>query len=274
MGRPISGSPALAVRRFDSAGGFRDHVLRTPPGRRSTTEYLTRRPNGGPIAVRFTRRRLLGVAAAGAASAAGVAVASSGTVAHQSSTTVGSGPTIRVDWTETYNGAVVDAGSDDDGPALSIGNAYPGDSGSLAFRVRPESDGDIQATFSLAVTANEEHGRNEPELAAGDDTPDTGELADAIETAVWYDTGAFGVDGLGGCDGDRDAAETVLVDGSLADAGAELDDGVRLGGDCIPSGDGVCVGISWSLPAPVGNRIQGDSVGTTLSFTTASCDGQ
>lgn len=225
--------------------------------------------------MQFTRRRLLGAAAAGAASVAGVAVTSSDAVAHRSSTTVGSQPSLRVDWTVTYNGAVVEPGSDGDGPVLGIGNAQPGDSGSLAFRVTPEStDERVGAWFSLAVTANEENGRNEPERAAGDDTPDSGELADAVRTAVWYDTGSFGIDGLGGCDGGRYAGEAVLVDGSLTDAGDALADGVRLGGDCIPSDGGVCVGISWALPASAGNRVQGDSVDTALSFTVEPCGGQ
>ena len=226
--------------------------------------------------MRFTRRQLLAGAAVGAASVAGVAALSSDALAHQASTTIGSKPSIRVDWTETYNGAVVEHGDETvDGPVLGIGNAQPGDSGSLAFRVTPEStSGSVRAWFSLSVTENAENGRNEPELKAGDDTADRGELADAIETAVWYDTGSFGIDGLGGCDGDRDTAESVLVDGSLIDADDVLGDGVRLGRDCIPSDGGVCVGISWALPSSVGNRVQGDSVDTALSFTVEPCGDQ
>lgn len=225
--------------------------------------------------MQFTRRQLLAGAAAGATGVAGAAVLSSDAVAHTASATVGSEPSVRVAWTETYNGAVVERGDETaDGPVLGIGNAQPGDSGSLAFRVTPTSDEDVRAWFSLAVTDNAENGRNEPELSAGDETADRGELAGAIETAVWYDAGSFGIDGLGGCDGDRDAGETVLVDGSLTDADDALADGVRLGGDCISSDGGVCVGISWALPSSVGNRVQGDSVDTSLSFTVEPCGGQ
>jgi len=225
--------------------------------------------------VEFTRRRLLGTAAVTAASAAGVAVFSTDAVAYEASTAVGSGPSIRVDWRETYNGTVVERGDETaSGPVLGVGDAQPGDSGSLAFRVTPElNDGRVRAWFSLSVTENEENGRNEPERAAGDRTPDRGELADAIETVVWYDTGSFGVDGLGGCDGDRDAAESTVVDGTLVDANDALADGVRLGGDCLGADESVCVGISWSLPASVGNRIQGDGVETALSFTVEPCGG-
>lgn len=227
------------------------------------------------MAVKFTRRRLLGTAAVGAAaSVAGLAALSDDTVAYQSSTTVGDGPSVRVDWRETYNGAVVESGDETaDEPVLNVGNAQPGDSGSLAFRVEPASDEDARVTFALALTGNRENGRNEPEVKAGDDTPDRGELADALEVAVWYDTGTLGISGFGGCDGDRDAAEATLVDGSLADADDALADGVALGGDCLAADSGVCVGVSWALPAATGNRIQGDSVETDLSFTVEQCGG-
>lgn len=224
--------------------------------------------------MKLTRRRLLSSTAIGAAaSATGLTLASSDAVAYQSSTTVDDGPALRVEWLETYNGSVVDDGDETTStPALDIGNAQPGDSGSLAFRVTPETDDEgVNARFSLSLTANEENGRNEPERAAGDTTADRGELADALEVAAWYDTGSFGVPGLGGCDGTRDAGETTLVDGSLVDADAVLRDGVPLGGDCIGPDSAACVGISWSLPRGVGNRVQGDSVETALEFTVESC---
>lgn len=223
----------------------------------------------------FSRRRLLSTAVAGAAaSVTGLAVGSSDAVAYQSSTTVDSDPALRVDWRETYNGSVVDGGDETtEEPALNIGNAQPGDSGTLAFRVAPESDSaGVHARIALSLTGNGENGRNEPERTAGDQSPDRGELADALEIAAWYDTGSLGVSGLGGCDGNRDAAETTLVDGSLVDADAALSEGVPLGGDCLDPDSAVCVGISWSLPGSVGNQIQGDSIETALTFTVESCD--
>jgi len=225
--------------------------------------------------VKFTRRRLLSSAAIGtAASVTSLAVVSSDAVAYQSSTTVGSDPELRLEWQETYNDSVVDAGNETaDGPVLDIGNAQPGDSGTLAFRVAPETgDAGASARFSLSLTGNHENDRNEPELAAGDMTADRGELADALEVSAWYDTGSFGVSGLGGCDGDLDTAETTLVDGSLVDADAALSEGVPLGDDCLGPDSTACVGISWSLPKSAGNLIQGDSVETSLSFTVEPCD--
>lgn len=225
--------------------------------------------------MKFTRRRLLSTAAIGTSvSVAGVGLTSSDAVAYQSSTTMGSEPSVRVNWRETYNGSVVEAGDETaDGPVLNIGNAQPGDSGSLAFQVTPEtSNGAANVRFSLSLDGNNENGRNEPERSAGDTTADRGELGDALVVAAWYDTGSFGVAGLGGCDGDLDAAETVLVDGSLVDADAALADSVSLGGECLEGNSAACVGISWSLPASVGNRIQGDSVDVSLHFTVESCE--
>jgi len=218
-----------------------------------------------------TRRRLLAsVAATGAASLAGVGALSTDAVAYTDTATVGDGPTVRVDWRTTYNGAVVGDGGD--GPVLAVGNAQPGDSGTLAFRVAGDGTDPVRVALSLSLVANEENDRIEPEREAGDDTA-TGELADALDVAVWYDTGALGVSGLGGCDGERGVGETTLVDGTLRDADAALADGVRLGGDCLGPDQQVCVGVSWSLPASVGSRIQTDTVETDLAFAVEACGG-
>lgn len=223
--------------------------------------------------MKYTRRRLLSATGVGVAFGTALTAFSADTVAYQSSTTMGEDVEVRVDWRETYNGSVVESGDESaDGPVLNVGNAQPGDSGTLAFRVRPETDDAARVVFSLSVTANAENGRNEPERKVGDETSSRGELGDALDVAVWYDTGAFGVSELGGCDGDRSTAETTLVDGSLLDADAALANGVRLDDDCLQPDQGVCLGIEWSLPASSGNAIQGDSVETDLSFTAASCD--
>lgn len=223
--------------------------------------------------MKYTRRRLLSATGVSVAFGTALTAFSADTVAYQSSTTVGDDVSVRVDWRETYNGSVVESEDETaEGPVLNVGNAQPGDSGTLAFRVTPETEDGARVGFSLSVTENAENGRNEPERKASDPNPDSGELADVVETAVWYDTGAFGVSEMGGCDGDRSAAETTLVDGSLLDADDALADGVRLGGDCLPADEGVCLGIEWSLPASSGNAIQGDSVETNLSFTVEPCD--
>jgi hypothetical protein len=225
--------------------------------------------------VDLSRRRLLGsVAATGAVSVTGLGVFASDTVAYTDSTTIGTQPSVQVEWRETYNGDILETSADStDGPVLHIDNVQPGDQGTLAFRVSAAEDVSARTVFSLAMTENAENGINEPERKAGDDSggPGNGELGDALEVVVWFDTGAYGVNGLGGCDGTRDPGEETLVDGSLVDADAALADGVPLGGDCLEPGQSTCVGISWSLPASTGNLVQTDRVGTDLSFTVQSC---
>jgi hypothetical protein len=221
-----------------------------------------------------SRRRLLAATGIGAATLVGLPAVSSRAVAYTETTTVGDGPRIQVSWRETYNGAVVDSSSESDGPVLDVANAQPGDSGTIAFNVTADGESSVRTWFSLAVTANDENGRNEPERKAGDETPDRGELADGIETTVWFDTGSYGIASFGGCDGEKSPGETVVYDGSLTGASAALGDGVLLADDreCLSGDEGVCVGIAWSLPETAGNRIQGDSVSASLSFTVESCE--
>lgn len=222
----------------------------------------------------LSRRRLLAGASIGAATVLGFPAVSSRAVAYTETTTVGDDPSIQISWRETYNGAVIDSSGNGDGPVLDIANVQPGDSGTVAFTVTADAETSVRPWFSLDVTANDENGRNEPERKAGDETPDRGELADTIETTVWFDTGSFGVASFGGCDGTRSPGETVVYDGPLTGAAAMLGDGILLAdeGECLSGDEGVCVGIAWSLPESTGNRIQGDSVSTSLSFTVESCE--
>lgn len=223
----------------------------------------------------WNRRRLLaGMAATGVASVAGLTALTSDAVAYTNATTVGTAPSVRVEWRETYNGDVLETGSETaDGPVLHVDGAQPGDYGTLAFRVSPKSDQEsARAVFALSLDANRENGLTEPERKAGDSAK-SAELADAVQLTAWFDTGTFDVSQLGGCNANRDGGETVLVDGSLVDADAELADGVVLGGDCLSAGESACVGISWALPSETGNPAQSDSVETSLSFTVESCGG-
>ncbi|MEF8773053.1 hypothetical protein [Halodesulfurarchaeum sp.] len=221
----------------------------------------------------LSRRRLLAATSIGAATVLGFPAVSSRALAYPETTTVGDAPSAQISWRETYNGAVVDSSDAGGGPVLDVSNAQPGDSGTVAFSVTPDTETSIRTWFSLAVTANDENGRNEPERKAGDETPDRGELADAIKTTVWFDTGSFGVSSFGGCNGTRSPGETVVYDGSLTGAGAALGDGVLLADEreCLSGDEGVCVGVAWSLPESAENRIQGDGVSTSLSFTVESC---
>lgn len=223
----------------------------------------------------LSRRRLLGsVAATGAVSVTGLGVFATDGIAYTESTTVGTQPSVRIEWRETYNGDIVETGTESaDGPILHIDDVQPGDQGTLAFRVSPAEDVAARTTFSLSMTGNAENGINEPERKAGDASTGegNGELADALDLVVWFDTGAYGVERLGGCDATHDPGETTLVDGSLVDADAALNDGVLLGEECLGIDESTCIGISWALPEATGNLVQTDRIGTDLSFAVQSC---
>jgi hypothetical protein len=227
----------------------------------------------GPVDL--SRRRLLGsVAATGAVSVTGLGLFAGDGIAYTDSTITQTQPSVRIEWRETYNGDVVETGTESAaGPILHIDDVQPGDYGTLAFRVTPAENVAARTAFSLELTENAENGINEPERKAGDNSagPGNGEVAEALQVDAWFDTGVYGVEQLGGCDATHDPGETTLVDGSFLDAHDALVDGVTLGEGCLEPDESACVGISWALPASTGNVVQTDRIGTDLSFTVQSC---
>jgi hypothetical protein len=169
----------------------------------------------------------------------------------------------------------------DPGPAISLPNALPGDSGVLvvgleAQHVETDDEG-VDVWLRAGLTENAENGVNEPESleSAEDDPPgpeggdaNSGELAEALAVRVWKD-GGF----MTGCDGDYDSlSEVSLANDSLAAVSSTdpLADG-ELVVECLPQGSARCVGFRWEIPDGVGNQIQGDSVGFDLRFHGQSC---
>ncbi len=179
----------------------------------------------------------------------------------------------RVDVEQTYREQFVDPPSFVvEGPVIDLDDVKPGDSGSVAYSVHLfDEPGYVWLGGSL--DANREGAVTEPELDAPveDDPVDgssAGELLDAIEVTLWYD------------DGD----ETPLVfEGTLGELLAAVGDGLPLDGnpetagrDCFPQdqpGDEQVryVGFEWTLPASVGNAVQGDSVTFDLTFAAVQC---
>lgn len=200
---------------------------------------------------------------------------------------VDAGLDLRVGWRETYNGALradtTETTSDaPDGPAVTLDNVLPGDRGSLTVLAELVGDTATTARLTLALdlTDTAENGRTEPEMTAGDDTPDVGELGDAIHVSVRYDTGILGVDAAGGQNGTHDPTESLVspdAEGPLADVAAALADGVPLGPDvgggqpCLGAGAAIPVTLVWHVDADVGNLVQGDSATFGLGVVAEEC---
>jgi hypothetical protein len=188
------------------------------------------------------------------------------------------GPKILVGWYSTVNGEL-NSGSPVDSeaweydstdeyiddvesvlagsPALDVGNALPGDSGTLSV--------------GLFVAPDSESGRIWMRLEGGD-----GSLGEAVGIRMWYDTGIFGV---GGCQGAENGTAvdtitpgnaTLATPGQLAD-GIEINPGIFDNGEINP-GDRVCVALAWSLPIDVGNDLQNASTDFELGFVAVSAD--
>jgi hypothetical protein len=205
---------------------------------------------------------------------------------------------VRVAWYETYNGAFLEnhAGTSDgfdatldpatepayvaeatyvtdgSGPVVSVGNVLPGDRGTLVVGLEVVDREGAEPTdvwVRGALTADEENGRNGPELAGGDTTADDGELDEVALVELWRDGSP-----LGTCNGRKEFDEELeapIVErapfgdafGSNADIG-DADGVLVLEGLAV--GALRCVALAWELPIGTDNRTQGDGLGFDLSF--------
>ncbi|MEZ3145329.1 hypothetical protein [Halobaculum sp. MBLA0143] len=192
---------------------------------------------------------------------------------------------LRVAWYTRYDGVVttqdgsVDAETaldPDQTPAyreeaasavVTVGNVVPGDDGRLAIGLlaadRPNDDEGVAVWLRPSLTESE-NGVTDPEAAASDEGPG-GELGAALETVVWRDDGL-----VGACDGTQGIDEPTVAEGSLRGTVAALSDGYRVA-DCLSQGSRVCLGLSWSLPADVGDYVQTDEARLDLVFAGVPC---
>lgn len=242
-----------------------------------------------------TRRNILkaaggGIGAFGLLGFTHTALAAGEVEYNQETLVQGSEVDIRVAWKEVYNGAVLESqdtaiNRTTDGPVVTIGDLMPGDSGRVAFGiVVNEETSDIdQATISLRISPGPngfaENGRNEPEMKAGDSTPNIGELQDAVDVTVWYDAGVLNTLPYGACDGDVTPTEGILASGTLAEitASESLGSWTNLatnpltGSECLQDGQFLCLGVEWSVDSSVGNIVQGDSAKFDIEFGADPC---
>jgi hypothetical protein len=191
---------------------------------------------------------------------------------------------LRVAWYATYNGRFLGApragenettvsnastvlsptsgpGYVDDvtGPVVDLGNLLPGDSGTLAVGVLPDSD-PVGVWVRPRVLATAENGRVEPERTAGDADAE-GDLGQFLSMRLWEDSGTLG-SGVGACDG-RFVGDPELTDGetTVTEVETDLVDGVRVA-DCLDTGDRRCLGLAWRF-------VTGDDVDVTQTDSLA-----
>ncbi|MDZ7746625.1 MAG: hypothetical protein U5K28_09020 [Halobacteriales archaeon] len=207
---------------------------------------------------------------------------------------------MRVAWYETYNGAVTEnhAGTlatredsldpvdgpayvteatlvtDTAGPVVTVGNVLPGDTGTLVVGIEVVDEAGatpLDVYLRAAITDDSENGINEPELVAGDTTPDDGELDTVTTVEVWRDGSPFG-----SCDGVRQfgpGLEPAILARTTADAGftGQIADEGILAFDCLPVGALRCVALKWTLPEATGNAAQGDTTAFAVELGGVAC---
>lgn len=201
---------------------------------------------------------------------------------------------LRVAWYETYNGRPLESQGnhttanvsetldpeespvyidDAPGPVIQLGNVLPGDSGRLNVGLEAVATDPVTITMAGSLDANEENAVTEPELVAGDVTPD-GELAASLEMTVWRDSGLDTVGGFGACEGTQGAGEETIGSGTLETVLRKFENGVQLV-DCLGSQSRTyCIGVDWHLPIETTNQVQFDGVEFTLAFAPSLCEEQ
>ncbi|WP_178916443.1 choice-of-anchor W domain-containing protein [Natronomonas gomsonensis] len=167
-------------------------------------------------------------------------------------------------------------GTQDGDPAAmfyDLQDVKPGDSGHVEFCF--EIVDNPSYMWACGDLTQAENGITEPESAV-DDTPEVGELGDAIDARLAY------------CE--KDDEELIegeeIVSGSLVDVFAAISGGAALDGDGVAGlapGEqspydeeaveadeeyitGACLCLFWEIPYEVGNEIQSDSLTMALEF--------
>jgi hypothetical protein len=235
--------------------------------------------------IRPSRRQILLALGAVGASAAGAGLGSVGSLTDRErfpTTVAAGGLDVAVGYRSTSNGDVLDAAPADgpqadcetpglvDGsgvPSVDLADVKPGDYGTITAALHVcETPSRLWLAVDLVDTAENEY--RPEESAAGDTTPDAGELQDLVDVTVWIDADADGV---------VDEDERIVYEGTLAGLAATAAAGVLLTADADDgptcADDVVTVGIEWSLPldGPDHNRAITDAVVFDCRFAAVQC---
>lgn len=203
----------------------------------------------------LTRRKMLSsVGVTGLASVGVLGFMTRGSVRYTKTVPVDGEP-LEIDWRETYNGEVQEdtrSGTElSEDAVIHLTDVLPGDFGTLSFQVRnPEDSGSSSSvTLSLVLAETAENEVVDPERESGDDSSDTGELQDFIETKLWYDEGLMSLDEFGGDNVTHDLGEGTIVEGTLAEVGGTTEevDGTTEDLGTLAPGEEVTVAFRWEF---------------------------
>lgn len=165
---------------------------------------------------------------------------------------------------ETSNGNTFTAGKldlqIDGGDAnvvkFTVGNMKPGDQPTANYRFTNIGTIDGYLDISKVTVKNFENDLTEPEISAGDTTPDVGELGSLLNIRLYFDNDK---------DGYISDGDTMIFDGKLDDMPASLDTNklIPAGGSIDIIGNAV---IDW-WSSSSDNLAQSDTVTLDLEFT-------
>ena len=227
------------------------------------------------------------------------AIAIGGTIAFFSDTETSTGNTftagaldLKVDNTCHYNGGVCPI--DPKNPNvittwtqtdLGVNHKFfwfsdvkPGDWGEDTISLHVDNDACLQLVISDPV--DNDNTCTEPEGVAEGDTncgittegEPAGELRENVLFAMWLDQGAiFGFQGATGdsteCDNEQNGSyePTIITEGPINEGG-ETWNLYDYQGAYLKGGETACFGVSWTVPADVGNEIQSDSLVADMTF--------
>lgn len=136
--------------------------------------------------------------------------------------------------------------------AFAAAELEPGDQGTVVVSIRSDGSPAV-AWVRLVPVAYDENERLQVERDNGDDSPDEGELQDALQVTLWRAS-----------DNDTTVDGTPIVEGRFSTvAGGALGDGLRLDGD---PADSIDIGLQWALPDDPKATVATDSVEFVLEF--------
>jgi len=201
------------------------------------------------------------------------ALLGAGTVAYFSDTETSKGNTFTVS-TESPNLELSPCGIQPYLP-FNVEDIKPGHSGVADVNVHNIGTAAGWLSMKLINCVNDENGLLEPEIEAGDTTPDEGELGQFLYLVIWFDDNNDGVKQPGWRQlpgGEQPIIEgyvnylhglgKIPIDGSPYDPTAPIHTY-----DMLEPSMTWTIGIKWSLASDVGNIIQSDIVSFDIEFT-------